>query len=163
MKCTDLRVLVAVVSYGSRNDRWLRQLLDGYRRFPCEVQLAVITNVEKDLGPNVEVIHREPPSDPMYFPYYLRQFLLARRGQYDVYIGTEDDVGVTPQNLAAFCQMSRLCSASDVPGFLRFEISRSSGDVAVHDVHGSFGWGEIREIGGEVSQNMRIFTLQCTC
>ena len=51
-----MKILVAIASYGTGNDRYLRQLLATYRAMPYAVHIVVLSNVPRDLGPDVEVI-----------------------------------------------------------------------------------------------------------
>ena len=51
-----MKILVAIASYGTANDRFLHQLLANYRALPHDVRLVVLSNVPRpDLGHDVEV------------------------------------------------------------------------------------------------------------
>ena len=51
-----LRLLVAIASYGTSNDRYLARLIAEYRSMPCQVDIVVFSNVQKNLGTEVEVV-----------------------------------------------------------------------------------------------------------
>jgi 2-polyprenyl-3-methyl-5-hydroxy-6-metoxy-1,4-benzoquinol methylase len=142
-----MKILVGIVNYGTKNDPWLQQILPLYRALPWQTDIVVLTNTPKDLGDDVEVRVKTPPSNPRLFPYFLRELLAERHGRYDIYIGTEDDVAVEPHHIEAFRDVSAQLEANAVPGFLRFE-NLPHGGRAIHDIHAQFGWipGSVRRL-----------------
>ncbi len=144
-------MFVGVVSFGHKNAHWLRLVIDQYRDFPWTSQIVVVSNIPRDLGPDVEVLVRTPPDNPKYFPFFLRELLCERANNFDMFIATEDDVGVSSRNIYSFDAMSALLPPTVVPGFLRYELL-PDGQRMIHDMHAQFGWvpGSVRRIGDSV-------------
>ena len=51
-----LRVLVAVASYGTSNDHYLLRLIEEYRSMPFDIDIVVLSNLNKQPAPDVEVL-----------------------------------------------------------------------------------------------------------
>ena len=64
-----LRLLVAIASYGSKNIDLLRHTLGAYKAMPLDVDIVVISNEAKDLGPGIEVAVGLPSSNPWSLPF----------------------------------------------------------------------------------------------
>ena len=45
------RVLVALASYGTSNDEYLARLIEEYRSMSFQVDIVVLSNIPKQLGP----------------------------------------------------------------------------------------------------------------
>src|SRR5262245_51309409 len=51
-----LRLLVAISSYGEKNLHFLEKLIENYRKMAMAVDVVVVSNAPKDLGPDVNVV-----------------------------------------------------------------------------------------------------------
>jgi SAM-dependent methyltransferase len=134
-----MRVLVVIVSYGTKNDVYLERLLTEYRSMPYQLDLVVLSNIQKALGPAVEVIVEPPGSNRRALPFAHKQIFADRLNDYDLFIYTEDDVLVTDKNIVAFLEFSKLLPENQIPGFLRFERG-SDGTISYCDMHACFDW-----------------------
>ena len=65
----DLRVLVAITSYGSSNDHYLLKLIQEYRAMSFQVDIVVLSNLKKQLGPSIEVLVGLPNRDLWSLPF----------------------------------------------------------------------------------------------
>ena len=136
---SGLRVLVAIASYGTKNDKYLAQLIAEYRSMAFAVDVVVLSNVRKELGPDVEVVVGLPSKDPWSLPFSHKRIFADRIDRYDLFIYSEDDTLLTQRNIDAFLRFSEVLPDNEVAGFLRFEKSED-GAVSYPDVHGSYHW-----------------------
>lgn len=134
-----LKVLVAIVNYGTKNDQYLHQLLSEYRSMPFPVHIVVLSNIHKDLGPGVEVVVGLPAKDPCSLPFVHKEIFARRAAEFDLFIYSEDDTLVTSRNIEAFLRVSKALPEGEVPGFLRFELD-SAGVEGYPEVHGHYHW-----------------------
>jgi SAM-dependent methyltransferase len=135
-----MKALVAIASYGSNNDRYLRQLVEEYRSMSFPVDIVVVSNATKDLGPDVEVLVVDLRNkDPWSLPFAHKQIFAERINRYDLFVYSEDDTLVTERNLRAFLEASAVLPDNEIPGFLRFEKS-PGGAMNLPEIHGHFHW-----------------------
>src|ERR1700759_3241902 len=73
-----MNILVILANYGKRNDVYLRQLLDEYRAMSHHLDIVVLSNQPKYLGPDVEVRIERPKGNPWTFPFAHKQILAER-------------------------------------------------------------------------------------
>lgn len=134
-----MRILVAIASYGIQNVRFLHRLLTEYRSMPYEVDIVVLSDAPKDLGPNVEVKVGLPTSDPWSLPFGHKRIFADRLNDYDLFIYSEDDTLITEKNIRAYLHMCSVLPEDEVAGFLRFE-EGNGGPANYCDVHGWYHW-----------------------
>jgi len=135
-----LKILVAIVSYGDKNNTYLEQVLESYSCFPWQVDVIVFSNIEKDIGKLATLIIAQPPTEhPYSFPYVHRQLFKDQVNNYDLFIYSEDDMLITQKNLEAFLSISPLLPDDCVPGFLRYEVDKHH-QVYMPDIHSTFHW-----------------------
>src|SRR5215471_2320282 len=97
-----LRVLVALASYGTSNDHYLFQLIKEYRSMSFHVDIIVLSNLEKQLGPNIEVLVGLPNRNPWSLPFPHKKLFAERLEKYDIFVYSEDDILITEKHLCAF-------------------------------------------------------------
>ena len=135
-----MKILVAIANYGTKNARYLERVLDEYRsmtRFPFDI--VVLSNIPKDLGPDIEVIVGLPTKDPWSLPFGHKALFAERMQQYDLFIYSEDDTLITERNIDAFIKMTKILPEKYIAGFLRYEISET-GRKYYNDFHNRFHW-----------------------
>jgi 2-polyprenyl-3-methyl-5-hydroxy-6-metoxy-1,4-benzoquinol methylase len=153
-----------ITSWGTKNDHYLVRLVTEYRSMSADVDIIVLSNVQKAVaaGVKVMVVDRQNPwsilrvagavrypwslgqeyrewKRYMGFPFLHRRILADRLNEYDLFIFSEDDTLITERNLQAFQTVSKVAREDEVPGFLRFEIS-PGGRRNYPEVHGHFHW-----------------------
>ena len=134
------KVLVAVANHGTKNKPFLDKLLAEYRSMDRhEVKIVVLSNIPKDLGPDVEVKVGLPCRDPWSLPFGYKTLFAERAEEYDLFIYTEDDTLITEKNLDAFAEVTRVLPGDFVAGFLRYEVS-PEGRRFYPDMHSHFHW-----------------------
>jgi 2-polyprenyl-3-methyl-5-hydroxy-6-metoxy-1,4-benzoquinol methylase len=153
---TNRKVLVAIASYGIKNDQYLARLIEEYRSMSFAVDIVVLSNVEKQLGPGVEVVVGLPSKDPWSLPFGHKRIFAERIDQYDLFIYSEDDTLLTQRNLEAFVQFSEVLPENEVAGFLRYEKSEN-GAISYPDVHGSYHW-DPQSVGSRGAYRFAFFT-----
>lgn len=134
-----LRLLVAIASYGDKNFAMLQDQISTYRRMNFDLNIIVLSNAPKNLGPDIEVIIGLPTADTWSLPFAHKPILVEKAGLYDLFIYTEDDIGVTEDNIRAFLRLSPHLASDEIAGFLRYEIG-SDGSRSFPDMHGAFHW-----------------------
>ena len=137
---SSINVLIAITNYGSKNDGYLRKILDQYLTLPYNTKIVVYTNTQKDWGEKVDTVVTAPPtSSPRSFPFLARRLFVENIDQYDLFIYSEDDIGITPDHIALFLEVTPTLPPNYVPGFFRYE-SDSNGNVSLPEIHGSCHW-----------------------
>ena len=86
---------------------------------PCNTHITVLSNVPKELGPNVEVAVGLPTKDPWSLPFGHKKIFSERIEDYDLFIYSEDDVLVTWKNIQTFLHLTKMLPKNDICGFLR--------------------------------------------
>jgi len=134
-----LRFLVAIASYGVKNDAFLRRIIQKYQSMPMEVDVVVLSEAPKNLGPTVKVIVGLPSSNPWSLPFGHKKLFAENLERYDLFAYSEDDMEVTEQNIQAFLQATSALNADEIAGFLRYEIN-SSGIWSLPEAHWTYHW-----------------------
>src|SRR3982074_221985 len=101
-----LRTLVAVASYGNSNDHHLLRLIKEYQSMLFDVDIIILSNLDKRLDPKIEVLVGLPDRDPWSLPFAHKQVFADRLEEYDLFVYSEDDMLITQKNLRAFLDVS---------------------------------------------------------
>ena len=134
------RVLVAIANHGTRNRRFLDQLLAEYRAMRrYDIKLVVNSDVPKDLGDDVEVRVGLPSDDPWSLPFAHKRLFAERRNVHDLYIYSEDDTLLKESHIDAFMLASRVLPHDRIAGFLRYEID-PHGRKYFSSMHSHYHW-----------------------
>ncbi len=135
-----MRILVVIASFGSQNDVFLERVIAEYRSMPYEIDIVAVSNIQKDLGPAIEVrVGLPDEKNPHSLPFAHRTILAERANNYDLFIYSEDDILITARNIEAFLQQSAVLPSNHVPGFLRFE-KGPPGKIQYCDIHAGYSW-----------------------
>jgi hypothetical protein len=134
-----LRVLVALASYGSSNDRYLDRLLHEYQSMTFDVDIVIVSNIEKCTAPGIECLVGLPDRNPWSLPFAHKKLFADRVDRYDIFIYSEDDILITEKNLRAFLDATAVLHDDEIAGFLRIEKS-ATGEANYPDVHAYFHW-----------------------
>ena len=134
-----MKVLVVIANYGTANDIYLHRLLEEYRNMPYDVDIVVLSNIPKTLGPDAEVVLTQPPRNPHAFPFAHKKILAQRMPKYDLFIYSEDDTLITERNVEAFLRATEVLPADELAGFLRTE-SDEEGNLYFCDVSFCYRW-----------------------
>jgi SAM-dependent methyltransferase len=134
-----MRVLVAIPSYGTKNQAYLDRLLREYRAMKHEVHVVVLSNIPRDLGPDVEVIVGLPARNPWSLPYRHKQLFAERLGDYDLFIYSEDDILIQSRHIEAFLEVTEVLPETEIAGFLRYE-EDAAGRRYCDSIHAMFHW-----------------------
>jgi 2-polyprenyl-3-methyl-5-hydroxy-6-metoxy-1,4-benzoquinol methylase len=143
-----IKILVAIASYGTGNDKYLRQLVDEYRSMSFDVDIVVLSNIQKEVGPEIELVVGLPFRNPWTLPYGHKKIFAERLNAYDLFIYSEDDILISEKNIRAFLKVSKVLPDNAIAGFLRFEKS-VDGKITHPDVLGTYHWepGSVQSIG----------------
>ena len=133
------RVLVALASYGTSNDKYLARLIEEYRSMSFQVDIVVLSNIPKQLGPDIEVLVGLPDRNPWSLPFPHKEVFAERIEMYDIFVYSEDDMLITEHNLHAFLEVSAVLREDEIPGFIRIE-QGPDGDLNYPDFHAHFHW-----------------------
>jgi len=134
-----LSVLVALASYGTSNDRHLERLIREYRSMPFEIDIVIISNVDKKPAPGVECRVGLPSKDPWSLPFAHKKLFAERADRYDLFIYSEDDILITERQLRAFLEVTAVLRDNEIAGFIRME-EGSNGSISFPDLHEEYHW-----------------------
>jgi 2-polyprenyl-3-methyl-5-hydroxy-6-metoxy-1,4-benzoquinol methylase len=134
-----VKILTVIANYGSKNERYLLQLLAAYRAMAHSVDFVVLSNVPKNFGSDVEVIVGLPDPDPWSLPFGYKAVMAARKDDYDLFIYSEDDTLITEDNIDAFLDATKWLRENEIAGFLRYEIG-PNGQKYCSTIHGGYFW-----------------------
>lgn len=134
------KILVVIANHGTKNRPFLDRLLVEYRSMErLDVNIVVLSNIPKELGPDVEVKVGLPVRNPFSLPFGYKKLFAEHASEYDLFIYTEDDILITEKNIEAFVEESRVLPEEYIAGFMRYEVS-SGGRKAYPDMHSHFHW-----------------------
>lgn len=134
-----MRVLVAIASFGTKNLDFLRAIICSYRNMSMHVDLVVNSEAPKDLGEGIQVIVGLPGKHPHSLPFAHKRIFADNIDRYDLFIYSEDDIGVTEQSIRAFITATASLEPDELAGHLRYEVGKN-GRRFLPDVHGPFHW-----------------------
>ena len=134
-----MKILTTISNYGTGNRKYLDALLSEYRSMSFDVHVAALSNIEKDLGPDVEVVAGLPSKDPWSLPFAHKKLLAERIDDYDLFIYSEDDTLITEKNIRAFLDVTPTLPENEIAGFLRFEIA-PDGAMFISSANHHFHW-----------------------
>jgi 2-polyprenyl-3-methyl-5-hydroxy-6-metoxy-1,4-benzoquinol methylase len=134
-----LRILVAIASYGNKNVKFLEQITETYRHMPFEVDVVVVSEAPKHLGADVEVVVGLPSKNPWTLPFAHKPIFASRIDRYDLFIYSEDDIGVSERHVEAFLDVTAHLEADEIAGFVRYEVA-PSGRVFVNEPWAHYHW-----------------------
>ena len=135
-----LKLLVVIVSHGTGNDRYLAKVVQEYSSMAFDVDIVVLSNINKAVAPNVDLrVVDLRGRDPWSLPFSHKDVLAEKLNEYDLFIYTEDDILITEANIRAFLRLCPTLSERELPGFLRFE-QGANGQRNYPDIHSCFHW-----------------------
>ncbi len=143
-----MKILVAIANYGSKNMGFLSAVIKEYQSMPYRIDIVVLSNIPKKLGPGIEVKVGLPSRNPWSLPFGHKKLFAERANNYDLFIYSEDDTLVTQNNIRAFLDVTRILPEHELAGFLRYE-KDSLGKKYYSTVHSHFHWvpGSVKSIG----------------
>lgn len=133
------RVLVAIASYGSSNDRYLERIIREYRSMAFDIDIVVLSNIDKTPAPGIECRVGLPARDPWSLPFAHKKLFADRCDRYDLFIYSEDDILISERSLCAWREVTAQLAEDEVAGFLRIEFG-NDGERNYPDAHGHFHW-----------------------
>lgn len=116
-----MRVLVAIANFGEGKRQYLDRLLAEYRAMPYRVDVVILSNIPKDLGPDVEVLVGLPTADPWSLPFGHKQLFAQRKEAYDLFIYSEDDILITCRTIDAYLRVTEVLPPDEIAGLMRIE------------------------------------------
>jgi 2-polyprenyl-3-methyl-5-hydroxy-6-metoxy-1,4-benzoquinol methylase len=134
-----MRLLVAIASFGEKNLGFLKQVIAAYRKMPFSVDVVVLSNAPKDLGPDVKVLVGLPIANPWSLPFAHKPVFAENADAYDLFIYSEDDMAVSLENIQAFLRVTPQLAPDEIAGYLRYEVD-PAGNWSLPEVHGAFHW-----------------------
>lgn len=134
------KVLVVIANHGTKNQFYLQQLLAEYRTMSrYTVDIVVLSDTEKQLGPDVEVRVGAPTKNPWSLPFGYKSLFAERLHRYDLFIYTEDDTLIRESSIAAFLEVTSVLPPEYIAGFLRVEWA-PDGTKYFSTMHGHYHW-----------------------
>lgn len=134
-----MRVLVAIASYETANDRYLERVVREYQSTGYDLDIVVLSNITKAVPSGSELIVGLPTKDPWSLPFAHKRVFAERADYYDLFIYSEDDILITDENIRAFLHMSTILPENELAGFVRVE-EGPDGRTYYPDVNKHFHW-----------------------
>ncbi|RDD62285.1 methyltransferase domain-containing protein [Ferruginivarius sediminum] len=134
-----VKILVAIANYGTKNVHLAEKLINTYRNFKHDVDIVVLSNIDKDFGDNVDVRVGLPSENPWSLPFAHRPIFVDRKDDYDLFIYSEDDTEIKEEHIDAFLKATEVLPADKIAGFIRYEIAED-GTTYYSTVHGRYYW-----------------------
>jgi len=121
------RILVALASYGTKNQEYLMQVIREYRSMPYSAHIEVLSNIPRELGPEVNVRVGLPDQNPWSLPFAHKAFFEKCLEDYDLFIYSEDDILISQRNIDAFLRLTAILPPDLIAGFFHAERDRYGG------------------------------------
>ena len=118
----QMKILVAIANYGNKNMGFLNTVIKEYRSMSYRIDIVVLSNIPKVLGPGIEVKVGLPSKNPWSLPFGHKKLFAERANDYDLFIYSEDDTLITENNIRAFLDVTRILPEHEIAGFLRYRI-----------------------------------------
>jgi len=134
-----IRLLVAIASYGEKNMHFLKQVIRNYQNMAMAVDVVVVSEAPKDLGNGVRVQVGLPSKNPWSLPFAHKDILAKAVDSYDLFVYSEDDLGVSEANIKAFLRATAELKPDEIAGFLRYEVDQS-GAWLLTEPWGHYHW-----------------------
>jgi len=134
-----MKILIAIASYGNKNDNYLNTLLQSLREISYEKDIIVQSNIEKNLGDDIQCLIGLPNTDPRSLVFSHRQLFIDNLNNYDLFLYTENDILITQQNIEAFLDISKMLPENQVLGFVRYEVNQEN-EIQLTDIHYQYHW-----------------------
>ena len=134
-----MKILIAIASYGNKNDNYLNTLLQSLREISYEKDIIVQSNIEKNLGDDIQCLIGLPNADPRSLVFAHRQLFIDNLNNYDLFLYTENDILITQQNIEAFLDISKMLPENQVLGFVRYEVNQEN-EIQLTDIHYQYHW-----------------------
>ena len=135
----SLRLLVAIASYGEGHLEYLKRIIQTYLKMDIDVHVVVLSEAPKMLGPEVEVLVGLPSKNPWTLPFAHKEVFAQRADQYDLFLYSEDDIGVKESQIHAFMRATERLASDEIAGFLRYEVDES-GKWFLTEPWGHYHW-----------------------
>jgi 2-polyprenyl-3-methyl-5-hydroxy-6-metoxy-1,4-benzoquinol methylase len=117
----------------------LKEIISSYRKLRLDLDIVVVSEAPKDFGDDVEVIVGLPSKNPWTLPFAHKQVFADRVEEYDLFIYSEDDIGITRENIEAFVEITPKLNEDEIAGFLRYEYD-AKGVVFLDEPWGHYHW-----------------------
>jgi 2-polyprenyl-3-methyl-5-hydroxy-6-metoxy-1,4-benzoquinol methylase len=135
-----MKILVAIASWGTKNDPYLARLIQEYGSMSFDVDVVVLSNLPKPVGPGAEVLLVDlKGKNPWTLPFAHKKIFAKHLNDYDLFIYSEDDTLITESNIRAYLKACAVLEGNEIPGFFRFERG-TDGQINYPEVHGPFHW-----------------------
>src|ERR1035437_4571479 len=132
------KVLVVIANHGTKNRCFCERLLAEYKSMKkYDVDIVVLSDTPKNLGPGILVNVGSPIADPWSLPFGYKQLFIDRAAVYDMFIYSEDDMLITERSIEAFIETTRILPEEYIAGFMRFEVS-PEGQRSYPDMHSHY-------------------------
>lgn len=134
-----MKILVAIAYYGTRNQRYLEELLDEYASMPWTIDVVILTEKPKTILHDVEVRVGLPTHNPWSLPFAHKELFVERAEDYDLFIYSEDDTLIKEKNIRSFLEATQVIPLPRIVGFMRYE-EDTSGKRYCSTVHAYYHW-----------------------
>lgn len=134
-----MKILVAIASYGTRNDRYLARVVQEYREMSFPVDIVILSNIPKEVAPGVKVVVGLPSKDPWSLPFGHQPIFREKMNDYDAFIYSEDDMLLSERNIRSFLKVQEALPEDEIAGFLRYEVGQNGGRN-YPEMHANFHW-----------------------
>ena len=140
----ELRLLVAIASFGQNHLEYLKRIIKTYRSMAMHVDIVVVCEAPKALGPGVEVLVGLPARNPWSLPFAHKRVLAENVGNYDLFAYSEDDVEVTEAHIQSFLRVSPVLAEDEIVA----DILSVNSNVFVAAEPGAFDFSLVSGGGG---------------
>ena len=131
-------ILVAVASYGTKQDHFLRQIIAEYHKLRMPCRIVVLSDRPKPVD-GAELLAGLPSGNPYSLPFAHRRLFAENVDKYDLFIYTEDDTLLTGAHIDSFLNINRLLEGDEILGFVRSETA-PGGERYITTIHRHFRW-----------------------
>ncbi|MBN1795979.1 MAG: polysaccharide pyruvyl transferase family protein [Sedimentisphaerales bacterium] len=134
-----MKILIAIANHGTKNQKYVEKVIAEYRSLPYQTDIIVISNIQKNFGPDIKVEVQQPPKGLWSLPFLHRKILADNLNNYDLFIYSEDDTLIEKKNIDAFLKISEVLPKDKIAGFLRYECD-DQGNKYCCTIHSHFHW-----------------------
>ena len=146
-----MKILITIANHGTGNRQYLDQLISAYQDMPVDVTIVILSNIPKEISPDVEVLVGVPNSNPWSLPFAHRKLFIDRQNDFDFFVYSEDDTLLTWNAIQAFIESTKILKVNEIAGFVRTETA-PDGLRHFSTCHSFFHWipSSVRKRGGDL-------------
>jgi hypothetical protein len=131
-----IKILYVIGNYGKSQIKYLKKIIEEIKSWSADVDMVVNTDIPLNLGVKENIV----TCPPLEILLTTKQTIFDNKGEYDLYIYSENDILITWRNIESWLGCRKEVELPYMVGFIRYE---QYDNKWYPDCHGFYKWGEV--------------------